>query len=358
MGSSVIISEWDSLFCDPGGIMQVKIAGFCSASDCLASVWTREYSKQRTTELFQIEDSKTSYWSDNENGKLQSPERNSGKRSSNQESKREKSQRGKEGGENAVTGKQLDRARKETYVVTVMNPASGNRCDQRRKEHSSSPAPRAKAQDWRANTLQRLRSQRRALLEREERFRAKIFIGESVRIRHVIVGSLPCVSITSLNQDANMATIVDSYTLRLMPSQAKSRKVVRKNQFLDCRRLYKLGCVSQNSYRKTSILREEGRLRSTHAVKLSRGTWHQMNIRETNGPSQGVFQKCEPHERGLCAPRFEERSQEETLHQERCARGVPWVLAKIFTSPKVRIKLRFSPLLKPGQRWHPLKTSP
>ena len=40
----------------PGGCIQVKIAFFCSASDCVGSVWTRTYSKQRTTELFQTED--------------------------------------------------------------------------------------------------------------------------------------------------------------------------------------------------------------------------------------------------------------------------------------------------------------
>ena len=45
---------------------------------------------------------------------------------------------------------------------------------------------------------------------------------------------------------------------------------------------------------------------------------------------QIIIQKCVPHERSLCAPEFEERSQEETLHQERCARGVAWELAKNF----------------------------
>ena len=44
--------------------------------------------------------------------------------------------------------------------------------------------------------------------------------------------------------------------------------------------------------------------------------------RERKGPSQGIIPKCEPHERGLCAPKFMERPQEETLQQGRCARGV------------------------------------
>ena len=37
--------------------------------------------------------------------------------------------------------------------------------------------------------------------------------------------------------------------------------------------------------------------------------------------------KCAPHERSPCAPKLEERSHEETLHHERCARGVAWNLA-------------------------------
>ena len=48
------------------------------------------------------------------------------------------------------------------------------------------------------------------------------------------------------------------------------------------------------------------------------------------GPSSGIIHKCAPHERGPCAPRFEERSQEDTLQQERGARKVAWKLAKIF----------------------------
>ena len=36
-------------------------------------------------------------------------------------------------------------------------------------------------------------AEERALLEQEERFRAGISSGESVRIRHVIFGTLPCV---------------------------------------------------------------------------------------------------------------------------------------------------------------------
>ena len=57
-----------------------------------------------------------------------------------------------------------------------------------------------------------------------------------------------------------------------------------------------------------------------HNVKFSGGTWHHSKIREREGPSREIFQKCEPHERNPCVPRFEERSHEETSRQESPAR--------------------------------------
>ena len=89
-----------------------------------------------------------------------------------------------------------------------------------------------------------------------------------------------------------------------------------------------LGCVSQDSYPRKSILRERGKLGTKHAVTFSKSTWHKIKIRERKCPSQGAIQKCEPHERGPCPPKFGERSHEETVHQEGRARRVAWDLAK------------------------------
>ena len=50
---------------------------------------------------------------------------------------------------------------------------------------------------------------------------ADIFFGESVRTCHVIVGTHSYVSITSLNQNAQMAKSADSDMLRLMVAQQK-----------------------------------------------------------------------------------------------------------------------------------------
>ena len=68
------------------------------------------------------------------------------------------------------------------------------------------------------------------------------------------------------------------------------------------------GCVFQNADPKKSIMRKTGQTRSNvsagHAVKFSGRTWYEVQIRERRGPSRGVIQKSEPHERNPCAPEF------------------------------------------------------
>ena len=62
---------------------------------------------------------------------------------------------------------------------------------------------------------------------------------------------------------------------------------------------------------------------------------------QDKGPSQGVFQKCEPQERNPCAPKFEDGTQEETLQQARCARRKAWDLAKNVCNLKAKDKATF-----------------
>ena len=66
----------------------------------------------------------------------------------------------------------------------------------------------------------------KVLLENEAQLRTDISLGECVRTSHVIIGTLPCVSIISLNQDANMAKHAETDTLRLMGSPLRSRRKV------------------------------------------------------------------------------------------------------------------------------------
>ena len=95
-----------------------------------------------------------------------------------------------------------------------------------------------------------------------------------------------------------------------------------------------------------------GKLGSNHTVKFSKGTRHHMKIRTRKGPSQGVVKKCEPQERNPCSPTFDDRTQQETLQQERCARREAWDLAKSLQAQKMRIRLR-SLLPKDGKWRYP-----
>ena len=54
------------------------------------------------------------------------------------------------------------------------------------------------------------------------------------------------------------------------------------------------------------------------------GALRQANIREKEGPSLGQIQVKIPHRRSPYALKFEDRSQEETERQQRCARSKAW----------------------------------
>ena len=116
------------------------------------------------------------------------------------------------------------------HIVQTMwgfshDPASGNECEAHTaKGQSSSPAPTSKAK-----TEGEIPSKSSG--NREESRQTKVADSradiENVITRHVIFGSLPCVSIANLNQDTQMATNADSDTLRLMGSPARSQRKVR-----------------------------------------------------------------------------------------------------------------------------------
>ena len=127
----------------------------------------------------------------------------------------------------------------------------------RRKGRSSSPAPNSKAKTDEGTEIaqKHQETERKALQTRGAKFRAFTNI---VKTRHVISAS----------------SRVSNY--KLMKESAQ------------------LGCVSQDSFPRKCSLREKGKLGSKHTVKFSKGTWHQIKIRERKGPSRGTITKCEP----------------------------------------------------------------
>ena len=120
------------------------------------------------------------------------------------------------------------------------------------------------------------------------------------------------------------------------------------------------GCVFQEKEppKSKSILRKSNKILGTEAqgARLKRYLTPRKKIRERKVPSQGVVQMCEPHERSLCAPNFEDRSQEETLQQEGCAHRDAWEMAqKKSTRSKKRTKPHSTHLQSFGCYQHHLR---
>ena len=98
-----------------------------------------------------------------------------------------------------------------------------------------------------------------------------------------------------------------------------------KRQFSDARQL---GCVFQDMKPPKSILRKGTDMpRPIQSVKFTKAIARHTKIRDQN-PSLGYICPGEPHERSPNAPKFEDRSQEETEWQEQGAREAAWKLAK------------------------------
>ena len=93
MGPIVTFSQWNTDGHGPERIVQVKIAGLCSASDDVGFAWPKDSSEQMDNQAVKVEGiSETTWWSDEENSKLQSSERQGWERSNTQGSQREKRQ--------------------------------------------------------------------------------------------------------------------------------------------------------------------------------------------------------------------------------------------------------------------------
>ena len=89
-----------------------------------------------------------------------------------------------------------------------------------------------------------------------------------------------------------------------------------------------LGCVFQDMEPPKSILRKGTNMRKPiQRVKFTKAIARHTKIRNEN-PSLGYICPGEPHQRSPNAPKFVDRSQEETEWQEQGAREAAWRLAK------------------------------
>ena len=91
---------------------------------------------------------------------------------------------------------------------------------------------------------------------------------------------------------------------------------------------WQLGCVFQDVKPPKSILRKSTNMqRPIQCVKFTKAIARHTKSRDQN-PSVGYICPGAPHQRSPNAPKFEDRSQEETEWQEQGAREAAWKLAK------------------------------
>ena len=118
-----------------------------------------------------------------------------------------------------------------------------------------------------------------------------------------------------------------------------------KRQSSDARQL---GCVFQDMTPPKSILRKCTDMRKPiQRVKFTKAIARHTKIRDQN-PSLGYICPGEPHERSPNAPKFEDRSQEETEWQEQGAREAAWKLAKNVLKLKEHQRAAF---FLPSENW-------
>ena len=140
----------------------------------------------------------------------------------------------------------------------------------------------------------------KALQTKEAKFRADT---EIVIVRHVAIGILPCDKTTSLRLDANLATSAIFDTLRQIEPSKKSKKGGAKGSVALSKESIQLGCVPQDSHQR-NLFHVKKKIAIKTRRQILQGHLAPKKNRERKGPSQGVIQKCEPHERSPCAPKF------------------------------------------------------
>ena len=146
-------------------------------------------------------------------------------------------------------------------------------------------------------------------------------------------GILQNVCSASRRMDADFGKSALMRTARLMNSQAKGpKKNGDKSAVAMLKSTRQLGCVFQDIElsKSTTILRKSSDIRKPiQCVKFTKAVARHAYIRDQN-PSLGMICPGDPHQRNPNTPKFEDRSQEETEWQERCAREAAWKMSKIF----------------------------
>ena len=102
-----------------------------------------------------------------------------------------------------------------------------------------------------------------------------------------------------------------------------------------------MGCVFEDMKSPKFVLRKSSDMqKSIQRVKFTKANARHTKIRDQN-PSLGKICPGEPHQRSPNAPKFEDRSQEETEWQEQGAREAAWKLTKSVLNLKEQERATF-----------------
>ena len=132
------------------------------------------------------------------------------------------------------------------------------------------------------------------------------------------------------------------------PDKRSEKKLGQKSSQRRLSDARQLGCVFQDMTPPKSILRKCTDMRKPiQRVKFTKAIVRHTEIRDQN-PSLEYTCPGEPHERSPNAPKFEDRSQEETAWQEQGAREAAWKLAKSVLKFKEHERATF---FSPSENW-------
>ena len=141
-----------------------------------------------------------------------------------------------------------------------------------------------------------------------------------------------------------------SYAHRQVDEQPskRSKKNGHRSAVAKLKITRQLGCVFQDMEppKSSSILRKSSDIRKPiRCVKFTEAVIGHAEIRDQK---LGMSWPGDPHQSNPNAPKFEDRSQEETEWQERCAREAAWRLAKNILKLKEHERATF---FSPSENW-------
>ena len=152
------------------------------------------------------------------------------------------------------------------------------------------------------------------------------------------IGILPTVKFTEQKRVAKPVTSVCSRIIKLTNNQKKAGKEPPCPKMKSKRRQKCSGCCEKCTTIGLRLARLEGIgfskrrtvpgktrckdvLGPIRRIRFTQSTLRHASIRDKKGPSLGKIQVKNPHQRSPYAMKFEDRSQEGTERQQRCARS-------------------------------------